>query len=108
MTITIDDFEKRYVNVVSFNDGDKILVTDENIEHLRNALDKTDFHWGSGHHITDMDAPVTVNGKTEPAFGINRVIELHNEWSHTQLLFETDEEDVNDIKDAVNYIFIDY
>ena len=43
--ITIDNFEKRYVVSVSFNDSDEILVTEENIEHLRQALKNTNFHW---------------------------------------------------------------
>ncbi len=34
----IEDFEKRYVNTVVFNEGDTILVTEENIEDLRNIL----------------------------------------------------------------------
>ena len=34
----IEDFEKRYVTSASFQSGDDILVTDENIEHLRQAL----------------------------------------------------------------------
>lgn len=31
----IEDFEKRYVSSANFQNGDDILVTDENIEHLR-------------------------------------------------------------------------
>ena len=40
----IEDFEKRYVSTVSFESGDKILVTEENIEPLRKALKHTNFH----------------------------------------------------------------
>lgn len=40
----IEDFEKRYVNIVDFNEGDTILVTEENIEPLRKALKNTNFH----------------------------------------------------------------
>lgn len=36
----IDDFEKRYVTSASFQSGDDILVTEENIEPLRRALKK--------------------------------------------------------------------
>ena len=49
----IEDFEKRYVSTVVFNEGDKILVTEENIEPLRKALKHTNFHWMSGHQIVD-------------------------------------------------------
>lgn len=30
--VKINDFEKRYVSTIIFNEGDKILVTAENIE----------------------------------------------------------------------------
>lgn len=53
--VTIDNFEKRYVVSVSFNDSDEILVTEENIEHLRQALKNTNFHWVTGQHITDCE-----------------------------------------------------
>ena len=33
----IEDFEKRYVTSVHFDEGDKILVTDENVEPLKQA-----------------------------------------------------------------------
>lgn len=33
----IEDFEKRYVAHVDFREGDKILVTEENIEQLRDV-----------------------------------------------------------------------
>ena len=53
--VTINDFEKRYVASVSFNDGDEILITKENIVPLRQALKKTNFHWVSGPQIADCD-----------------------------------------------------
>ena len=39
----IEDFEKRYVTSVSFKNGDKILVTKENIKDLRKILKKYKF-----------------------------------------------------------------
>lgn len=106
--VKINDFEKRYVSTIIFNEGDKILVTAENIEFLRKALNRTNLHWGSGHHITDMEAPIDVDGEIESAFGIDRVIELYEKWSHTQLIYEMDEDDFDDVKDAVNYVFVNY
>ena len=44
--MNIEDFEKRYVNTVVFNEGDKILVTEDNIEPLRKALKKYKFSLG--------------------------------------------------------------
>lgn len=47
---------------------DKIVVTQENIEFLRQYLQTTDFRWRSGHHITDSNALIRYN--IEPAFGV--------------------------------------
>lgn len=55
-----------------------------------------------------MEAPIDVDGETESAFGIDRVIELYEKWSHTQLIYEMDEDDFDDVKDAVNYVFVNY
>ena len=66
----IEDFKKRYVSTVSFESGDKILVTEENIEPLRKALKHTNFHWMSGHQIVD--------GKS---FQSNRVFHLYERCS---------------------------
>ena len=53
--VTIDDFEKRYVASVNFHESDEILITEENIEPLRQALKKTNFHWVSGPQIADCE-----------------------------------------------------
>ena len=36
--MNIDDFEKRYVTHVVLDEGDKILITEDNIEPLREIL----------------------------------------------------------------------
>lgn len=51
--MNIEDFEKRYVTSVHFDEGDKILVTEENIEHLRQTLKNKNFEWVSGSQIVE-------------------------------------------------------
>lgn len=69
----IEDFEKRYVNMVVFNEGDKILVTKENIKDLRKILKNTNFRWRSGDHITECTS-----------FEIDKVIILDDKIVVTQ------------------------
>lgn len=92
----IEDFEKRYVTSVSFKNGDKILVTKENIKDLRKILKNTNFRWTSGHHITDCIS-----------FQTDRVILLDNESAYGTL-DQIDEEQNADYLDAINYVFINY
>ena len=84
-------------------DGDKIVVTQENIEFLRQYLQTTDFRWRSGHHITDSNA--SIRNDTEPAFGIDRVIIFDDDGVWTQT-FEQIYQD--SMSDAINYFFVDY
>lgn len=92
----IEDFEKRYVSTVSFESGDKILVTEENIEPLRKVLKHTNFHWMSGTQIVDGEA-----------FQSNRVFHLNEQCTaYTPVLSVKPEK--NDGINAINYIFVDY
>ena len=92
----IEDFEKRYVSTVSFESGDKILVTEENIEPLREILKKTNFHWISGYQIVDSEA-----------FQTNRVFRLHEKCtSYTPVLYV--EHGKGNGINAINYVFINY
>lgn len=54
---TIEDFKKEFVTSVTFKSGDKIVITEDNIEQLRQILNKTNFRWRTGQHITDLSAP---------------------------------------------------
>lgn len=92
----IEDFEKQYVSTVSFESGDKILVTEENIEPLRKALKHTNFHWMSGHQIVD--------GKS---FQSNRVFHLYERCSSYTPVSGVKPEK-NDGINAINYVFVDY
>lgn len=92
----IEDFEKRYVTSASFQSGDDILVTEENIEPLRRALKNTNFHWISGHQIVDSEA-----------FQSNRVFHLHERCTAYTPVLYVEHGKGNGIN-AINYIFIDY
>lgn len=100
---TIEDFKKEFVTSVTFKAGDKILVTGDNIEQLRQILNQTNFHWRTGHHITDLAAPYDEPG--DPAFGVNRAIELGTRGAWIQKLAEIE---TSAFDDAVNYVFINY
>lgn len=95
--VTINDFEKRYVASVSFNEGDEILVTAENIEHLRQALKNTNFHWVTGQHITDCEL-----------INPGMIIKLEQTESTCELLCFVEDEDDLEYVNAINYSFIDY
>jgi hypothetical protein len=99
----IEDFKKEFVTSVTFKAGDKILVTEDNIEQLRQILNQTNFRWRTGHHITDLAAPYDEPG--DPAFGINRAIELGTYDSWTQKLSDMK---TSAFDEAINYVFIEY
>lgn len=99
----IEDFKTEFVTSVTFKSGDKILVTEDNIEQLRQILNKTNFCWRTGHHITDDEAPY--NAPDDPAFGINRAIELSTYDSWVQKLSDMT---TNAFDEAINYVFINY
>ena len=84
-------------------DGDKIVVTKENIDSLRQYLKTTNFRWRSGHHITDSNA--SIRNDTEPAFGIDRVIIFDDDGVWTQTFEQIDKDSLSD---AINYFFVDY
>ena len=92
----IEDFEKRYVTSVNFQSGDDILVTEENIEPLRQALKNTNFHWISGHQIVDSEA-----------FQSNRVFHLHEKHTAYTPVLYVEHGKGNGIN-AINYVFINY
>lgn len=100
---TIEDYKKEFVTSVTLKSGDKILVTEDNIEPLRQILNQTNFRWRTGEHITDLAAPYDEPG--DPAFGVNRAIELrtYNSWTKKLSDMKTSAFD-----DAINYVFIDY
>jgi hypothetical protein len=100
---TIEDFKKEFVTSVTLKSGDKILVTEDNIEQLRQILNQTNFRWRTGQHITDLSAPYDEPG--DPAFGINRAIELGTYGAWTQKLAEIE---TSAFDDAINYVFINY
>ena len=93
----IEDFEKRYVNMVVFNEGDKILVTEDNIEPLRKALKNTNFHWVSRHHIIDDES-----GSFKP----NHIIHLHEQNSHFNYLEDYKANQKN--QQVIHYVFVNY
>lgn len=93
----IEDFKKRYVSTVIFNEGDKILVTEENIEFLRKALKNTNFHWISGHQIVDEESA---------SFRPNKIIYLYEQGSYYGSLNEYNESTKN--QQVIHYAFVDY
>lgn len=90
----IEDFEKRYVAHVDFREGDKILVTEENIEQLRDMLRNTNFHWVTKHHVIEHEG-----------FTTNRVIRLHQRCTSYTPVYLVSPGKGNGI-DAINYVFI--
>ena len=89
----IEDFEKRYVSSVVFNEGDKILVTEENIEDLRKALKNTNFHWATSGQIVESNY-----------FRPNVIIKLHERGTYFKLLKNLKIHNL----DAINYVFVNY
>ena len=94
--MNIDDFEKRYVTHVVLHEGDKILITEDNIEPLRKILKRSNFHW-----FVDYE-PIADSYDFQP----NRVLILDNDETCYAQLDEMNEEDEE--ADAINYIFIDF
>lgn len=84
---------------------DKIVVTQENIEFLRQYLKTTDFTWQSGCHVTDSTALILGN---VPAFGIDRVLVFGTHGVWTNLFTQIEDNRITDFSDAVNHLFVDY
>ena len=103
----IEDFKTVMTDKKNFhiNMGDKIVVTKENIDFLRQYLKATDFTWQSGHHITDSNVLILGN---VPAFGIDRVLVFETTGVWTKLFFQIEEDMMPWFSDAVNYVFVDY
>lgn len=93
--MNIKDFEKKYVTSVHFHDGDKILVTEENIEHLRQALKDENFEWVSGYHIIEGEL-------FQPDIIIN-LDELNSQYIPITEAYKHDK-----YKNAINYVFVNY
>ena len=92
----LEDFEKRYVTSVNFQSGDDILVTEDNIEALRQALKHENFHWVTGHHITNCEY-----------FQPNRVYHLHEKHTAYIPVLYVKHDKGNGIN-AINYVFVNY
>lgn len=100
--VDISSFEKKYVSNVEFDYGDTIIVTAENIEHLRKCFKNSKFKWMSGHELLDPNAKLS-NGK--PAFGINQILFLEKStWTRG---FDDLEPFRERALKAINYIFVD-
>ena len=93
--MNIEDFEKRYVTSVHFDEGDKILVTEENIEHLRQTLKNKNFEWVSGSQIVEGES-----------FQPNIIITLDELNSRFIPLNEAHE--YAKCRNAINYVFVNY
>ena len=93
-SMNIENFEKKYVTNVVLNEGDKILITEDNIEPLREILKQSNFHWCASHE------PVADGYNFQP----NRVLILGNNTTCYSQLHELDKYDL----DAINYVFVNY
>lgn len=96
--MNIEDFGKQYVTHVVLHEGDKILITEENVEHLRKILKTSNFHWFIEHE------PVAEGSDFQP----NRILILDNDETVYAQLDEIDEWEIGDYADTINYVFIDY
>lgn len=85
------------MSTVIFNEGDQILVTEENIEYLRKALKNTNFYWLSGHQIVDDESA---------SFRSNKIIYLYEQGSYYCSLNEYNESTKN--TQVIHYAFVDY
>ena len=65
--MNIEDFEKQYVASVVLNEGDKILITEDNIEPLRKILKQSNFHWFIDHQGSYYDFLRDYNQKNKQA-----------------------------------------
>ena len=107
--VKIDDFEKKYVTNVVLNEGDKILITEDNIEALRKILKQSNFHWFADHE------PVADGYDFQPnrvitlseAFQSNRVFHLHEKCSSYTPVLYVEHGKGNGIN-AINYVFVNY
>lgn len=80
-----------------------IVVTTENIEHLRKCLTNSKFKWLSGHDILDPKTPYTDN---KLAFDVNRILFLDETGTWAREF-----DDIDNVREraltAINYVFID-
>ena len=93
--MNIDDFEKRYVTHVVLDEGDKILVTEENIEDLRQALKDKNFEWVSGGQIVEGES-----------FQPNIIITLDE--LNSRYIPLKGAHHYTSCKRAINYVFVNY
>lgn len=100
--INVSIFEKKYVSDVKLEYDDTIVITAENIEHLRKCLTNSKFKWLSGHDILDPKTPFD----NEPAFDINRILFLDENGTWARDLDDIDNVRERALK-AINYVFID-
>ena len=91
----IEDFEKRYVTSVHFDEGDKILVTEENIEGLRQTLKDKNFEWVSGSQIVEGES-----------FQPNIIITL-DEHDSQYVRLDSAHKYIK-YRNAINYVFVNY
>ena len=91
----IEDFEKRYVTSVHFDEGDKILVTEENIEGLRQTLKDKNFEWVSGSQIVEGES-----------FQPNIIITL-DEHDSQYVRLDSAHKYIK-YQNAINYVFVNY
>ena len=100
--VDISSFEKKYVSDVKLEYDDTIVITAENIEHLRKCLTNSKFKWLSGHDILDPKTPFD----NKPAFDINRILFLDETGTWAREF-----DDINNVREralkAINYVFID-
>lgn len=96
--MNVEDFEKQYVTHVDLHEGDKILITEDNIEHLRKILKTSNFHWFIGHE------PVAEGSDFQP----KRILILDNDETVYAQLDEIYKWEIDDYADTINYVFIDY
>ena len=96
--MNIEDFEKQYVASVVLNEGDKILLTEDNIEPLRKILKQSNFHWFIDHE------PVAKGSDFQP----NRILILDNDETCYAQLEEIEDFEMEEYEDAINYVFVDF
>ena len=101
--VDVSSFEKKYVSNVELEYGDTIVVTAENIEHLRKCLTNSKFKWLSGHDILDPKTPFDGN---EPAFDTNRILFLDETGTWAREFNDLEPFRERALK-AINYVFID-
>ena len=102
--LDITSFEKKYVSNVEFDYGDTIIVTAENIEHLRKCFKNSKFKWMSGRELLDPNVKM-INGK--PTFDVNRILFLDKMGTWAREFDDLEPFRERALK-AINYIFVKY